>query len=204
MRDAAALDRREWADLAERRRTLAALTSGIDQVVALGVADRARVGVTGLSDGAETAVFALIHCGRIAAAAISGGVHDPISLYLTSDDGRASMRETGRGEDGALWPQLSLSLNADHVDAAILAQVADREALFMLQAQRTFTDRGRPFDLYIFPDEYHVKWRPRHRATIYRRSLQWFAFWLLGEEDADPTDADQYARWRAWRASSLH
>jgi dipeptidyl aminopeptidase/acylaminoacyl peptidase len=204
LRDAAALDRQEWADLSERRRTLAALTSGIDQAVGLGVADRTRVGVTGLSDGAETAVFALIHCRCIAAAAISGGVHDPLSFYLTSDEGRASMRETGRGDAGALWPQLSLSLNADRVSAPILAQVADREALFMLQAQRTFADQGRPFDLYIFPDEYHVKWRPRHRAVIYRRGLQWFAFWLQDEEDDDPSDAEQYARWRAWRPSLPH
>jgi dipeptidyl aminopeptidase/acylaminoacyl peptidase len=205
VRDGAEIDRREWQGLAERRRTLAALTSGIDRLVEMGVADRTRVGVTGLSDGAETAVFALIHCGCIAAAAISSGVHDPSSLYFASDGERLNMRAGGRGEpgraEGALWPELSLSLNAERVRAPILAQVADRELLFMLQAHRTFTDLSRPFDLYVFPDEYHVKWRPRHRRAIYARSLDWFAFWLLGEEDGDPNKRDQYRRWRTWRAA---
>jgi dipeptidyl aminopeptidase/acylaminoacyl peptidase len=204
VRDGAEIDRREWENLAERRRTLAALTSAIDRLVELGIVDRARVGVTGLSDGAETAVFALIHCDCITAAAISSGVHDPISLYFASDGERAAMRAGGRGElgeaEGALWPQLSLSLNAERIHAPILAQVADRELLFMLQAHRTFTDAGRPFDLYVFPDEYHVKWRPRHRRAIYERSVDWFAFWLLGEEDDDPAKQDQYRRWRGWRA----
>lgn len=203
VRDGAEIDRREWEGLSERRRTLAALTSGIDQVVALGVADRARIGVTGLSDGAETTVFALIHCNCIAAAAISSGVHDPSSLYFASDGERRAMRAGGRGEsrfgEGALWPDLSLSLNVERVRAPILAQVADRELVFMLEAHRTFTDLGRPFDLYVFPNEYHVKWQPRHRRAIYERSLDWFSFWLLDEEDSDPAKTRQYEIWRNMR-----
>ncbi|MBI3438407.1 MAG: Atxe2 family lasso peptide isopeptidase [Proteobacteria bacterium] len=204
--DGREIDRREWDGLAERWRTLAALTSGIDQVVHLGIADAKRVGVTGLSDGAETAVFALIHCSCIAAAAISSGVHDPLSYYFSSDSERADMRASGRGDDGsdrALWPALSLSLNVEHIHTPILTQVPDRELVFSLEAQRTFADHNRPFDLYVFPNEYHVKWQPRHRAAIYERSLDWFSFWLLGEEDHDPDKAEQYDRWRAWRSAAL-
>ena len=200
IRDADELDRREWEGLYERRRTLAALTSGIDRLVELGVADRSRVGVTGLSDGAETAVFGLIHCECIAAAAISSGVHDPMSYFLTSDWQREAMRTHGRGpDDTAFWDQISLSRNAAFVRAPILAQVADREALFMLQAQRTFADLGKPFDLFVFPDEYHVKWQPRHRLAIYERSLRWFEFWLMQRESPDTAFAAEYARWSAWR-----
>ncbi len=203
VRDADEIDRREWEAFSERRRTLAALTSGIEHLAAMGLADPERVGVTGLSDGAETAVFGLIHCDCIAAAAISSGVHDPMSYYLTSDRQRAAMRANGRApSEEAFWNQMSLSRNAEGVNAPILAQVADREALFMLQAHRTFADLGKPFDVYIFPDEYHVKWRPRHRLAIYQRSLRWFRFWLLGEQDSAPAFADEYARWRAWRDAS--
>ncbi len=200
--DGEEIDRREWQGLSERWRTLAALTSGIDLLASAGVIDRARVGVTGLSDGAETTVFGLIHCGCIAAAAISSGVHDPISYFFSSDAERAAMRAGGRGPEsgaqGATWSELSLSRNAVRVTAPILAQAADRETVFMLEAQRTFADLGRAFDLYIFPNEFHVKWQPRHRAAIYERSLDWFAFWLLGEVDPSPAKAGQYARWRAW------
>lgn len=196
-------DRMEWRNLAERRRTLDALVSGIAHVVSLGVADPERVGVTGLSDGAETALFALIHCSCAAAYAVSGGFHDPISLYLTSDRWRADMRASGRGEivlgEGALWAELSPALNGEHIRAPVLAQMADREVMFALQTERTFADLGLPFDLYVFPDEYHVKWRPRHRQAIYARNLDWFMFWLMGVERDDPARAGEYARWRAWR-----
>jgi hypothetical protein len=112
------------------------------------------------------------------------------------------MRLHGRGPDDIqFWDDLSLSRNADRVDAPILAQVADREALFMLQAHRTFSDLGKPFDLFVFPDEYHVKWRPRHRLAIYQRSLRWFEFWLLQRESEDAALSDEYTRWRAWRGS---
>ena len=123
-----------------------------------------------------------------------------MSYYLTSDWQREAMRRNGRGPDDiAFWNALSLSRNAASVRAPILAQVADREALFMLQAQRTFADLERPFELFVFPDEYHVKWQPRHRLAIYERSLRWFEFWLMQRESPDPAFADEYARWRTWR-----
>jgi hypothetical protein len=31
------------------------------------------------------------------------------------------------------------------------------------------------------------------------RNLDWFRFWLKGEEDPDPAKAEQYARWRELR-----
>jgi hypothetical protein len=34
---------------------------------------------------------------------------------------------------------------------------------------------------------------------VYRRNLDWFCFWLKGEEDPDPIKAEQYAAWRAFR-----
>jgi hypothetical protein len=30
-------------------------------------------------------------------------------------------------------------------------------------------------------------------------NVDWFCFWLKGEEDPDPTKAEQYARWRELR-----
>jgi len=203
VRDAEERLRLESAGLRERRRVLAALTSGIDLLVEMGVADRNRVGITGLSDGAQTASFALIHCNCIAAAAISGNPDSPLSLYITSDDRRLQWRREGLGDaegDAKRWREFALALNADRIDVPILAQVADRELLHLVQAHRTFMDAGRPMDLYVFPDEYHVKWQPHHRRAIYERNLDWFTFWLQNHEDASPTKAEQYARWRDLRA----
>jgi dipeptidyl aminopeptidase/acylaminoacyl peptidase len=194
------IDRLEWRGLSERWRTLAAVTSGIDHVVSMGVADRKRVGVSGLSDGAETAVFGLLHCRCFVAASISLGVHDPISLYVGSDDALAGQIAAGLGDPNAeLWKDLSPALNAPRISTPILAQTADRELFFLLQMQRAFAQAHGNLDLYVFPDEYHVKWQPVHRAAVYARNFDWMNFWLRGVEDATVAKTEQYKRWRVMR-----
>ena len=68
-----------------------------------------------------------------------------------------------------------------------------------VQGYVALKEAGKPIEMYVFPDEYHVKWQPKHRHNIYRRNVQWFNFWLRGVEDPDPVDPEQYARWRKLR-----
>ena len=65
---------------------------------------------------------------------------------------------------------------------------------------RRLTDRQKPVELIIFPDEGHIKRHPVHRYSIYARNVDWFNFWLRGVEDLDPIKAEQYTRWRRLRA----
>lgn len=48
-------------------------------------------------------------------------------------------------------------------------------------------------------DELHTINQPVHRYEIYERNLDWFRFWLQGEQDPDPAKAEQYKRWRELR-----
>jgi hypothetical protein len=34
-------------------------------------------------------------------------------------------------------------------------------------------------------------------------AVDWFRFWLLGQEDPDPAKAEQYKRWRAMRSPGV-
>ncbi len=58
---------------------------------------------------------------------------------------------------------------------------------------------GKPVELFIYPDELHVKNQPMHRFEIYERNVDWFNFWLRGVEDSDPAKQDQYRRWHSLR-----
>jgi len=55
----------------------------------------------------------------------------------------------------------------------------------------------KPVELVIIPDDYHSLVRPWHRLTSQGGAVDWFRFWLKGEEDPDPGKASQYARWRS-------
>lgn len=194
-----AADTRGWAD---RRSILSALEVAIHEAVQLGVADPRRIGITGLSDGAETAVFALINTPIFAAAAISSEAIEPNTTMIY---GGPRWAETLRAEgypplgrdDPGFWKPISLARNAARIDTPILMQVADREYLLSLEAWAALKQAGKPVELFVYPDEYHNKWQPAHRLATYERSLDWFDYWLAGRRDPDPAKAGQYRRWDA-------
>jgi hypothetical protein len=77
--------------------------------------------------------------------------------------------------------------------------IADSELPGAKQSMVTMEENAKPFDGYVFPDEWHIKWQPSHLYAIRQRNVQWLQFWLQGVEADDPTDPDQYVRWRKLR-----
>src|SRR3546814_17938433 len=71
------INRASMQDWADRRSLLSSILTGVGQVVARGIADPSRLGLTGPSDGASSAHFALITSRVFSAAAISPGSHTP-------------------------------------------------------------------------------------------------------------------------------
>ena len=59
--------------------------------------------------------------------------------------------------------------------------------------------QGKPVDFVYLPAAEHVVVKPWERMTSQQGNVDWFCFWLKGEEDPDPTKAEQYARWRELR-----
>jgi hypothetical protein len=79
-------------------------------------------------------------------------------------------------------------------------QMSDQEYRYSLDYMVPLIRQHRA-DLYVFPNEPHQKFQPRHKLAVYRRNLDWFRFWLLDEEDADPAKQSQYATWREMRSA---
>jgi hypothetical protein len=194
---------------AERRRVLGSLEAGVRAAIALGVIDPQRIGITGLSDGAATVQFALVNSDMFKAAAISSCCDEPASSMFAAGPGYADfMIGAGfppPGSDGsAFWSQYSLARNADRLRTPILLQVTDDEFRFALQSFVTLKHQHVPVEMYVFPDEFHQKWRPAHRLATYERAIDWFDFWLNGRTDPAPAKAAQFARWRALARLQKH
>jgi len=192
-------------DWAERRNLLSSLEAGVKSAIATGAIDPARIGISGLSDGSSTARFALINApGLFHAAAIStccvemrttmtyGGI-------AWADALRAQGYPPATAEDLDFWRPYSMALNADRMTTPLLMQLADNEYLLSLETVTALREHHQPFEMYVFPDEFHIKWHPAHRLAIYQRNIDWFAYWLLGQSDPDPAKAAQYRRWDAMR-----
>lgn len=97
------------------------------------------------------------------------------------------------------WTPMAMSLNPERVKAPILMQLPSEEYLLSLEAFTALKDQHRPVELYVFPEERHVKSQPAHRLAIYERVLDWFDFWFFGKIDPASEKAAQYERWRAMR-----
>jgi hypothetical protein len=55
---------------------------------------------------------------------------------------------------------------------------------------------GKPVELIWLRDASHSPVKPWERLTAQQGTVDWFRFWLKGEEDSDPSKAEEYGRWR--------
>ncbi|MGF7170817.1 dipeptidyl aminopeptidase/acylaminoacyl peptidase [Sphingobium xanthum] len=202
MRDATALNSRDWA---ERRNVHSSLMTGIDLVIARGLVDPTKIGITGLSDGSTTVQYALINApDRFAAASVSACCVEPTGMMIyggiaLAEDRRRMSFPPARGTRLEDWKPLSVALNASRIKAPLLMQLPDHGYLLGVDIFMALREEKKPVEMFVFPDEYHLKWQPAHRQAIYDRNLDWFDFWLLGREDPDPAKAEQYRRWQQLR-----
>jgi dipeptidyl aminopeptidase/acylaminoacyl peptidase len=186
---------------------LAAVESVIDLLSGEGEIDRARVGMGGLSFGGEVTMWTVTGSDLLAAASVANPVLSPSYYLIGSMKGEAFFKGLramwGLGspsETPERWKALSPVFQLDRIHAPILFQHSEQEYMFALDYEIPLIREHRA-DLYVFPNEPHQKFQPRHKLAVYNRNLDWFRFWLQGYEDPDPGKAAQYARWRVMRSS---
>jgi dipeptidyl aminopeptidase/acylaminoacyl peptidase len=198
-RDESEVQVEDYRDFADRRSVQSSLDGAIGILTDRGLIDPAKIGITGLSDGAGTVMFGLINDPRFAAAAVSNCCYDPSTLVLT---GPAAIRHfveegfpfpTDRAD--TFWKTLSLGRNADKIRTPILMQLSDDEYLTALDSFTALKQAGTAVELHVFPDEHHIKWQPAHRLAAYDRSIAWFDFWLRGIRPTDTLALSEVNRW---------
>jgi dipeptidyl aminopeptidase/acylaminoacyl peptidase len=198
-RSAADIDRLDLKNFADMRSAASSIAAGVKQAIATGVADPRKIGITGLSDGATQAVWALLHTRLFAAAAMSSCCYDTTQSMRIGPAAARYFHEVGfprmADRNFAFWSAISLSLNARRVRTPILLQLADEEVLSGLETYTVLRETGAPVDLFVFPDEHHIKWQPAHRLAVYRRAIDWFDYWL---KDLRPAAPDRQAELRHW------
>jgi dipeptidyl aminopeptidase/acylaminoacyl peptidase len=187
----------------EDENQLSNIVTGVELAISMGVADRRKLGISGLSAGASTAMYSLIHTSLFSAAAISSMGMDPQSMVYGGPM-LAEFREkigypSTLSNNQDFWRNISLAANADRLDTPVLLQLSSREYLVGVEAYEALHARKKPVDMYVFPDEGHLKWQPAHKAAIYQRNLDWFDFWLNGQIDPATSKAGQYDIWRQLR-----
>lgn len=178
------------------------IDSGVDQLVAEGLADPKKMAITGLSAGAEMVNYILQRSNRYAAAISSSAAQD-ITFFALVPEGPARSRLMWEFDTDTVIPppgnsiyDMSWATKPDRLRTPLLVNVGEHEALTGFEGYEAIKHAGGPLEVRIFPDEQHIKYHPQSYAGVFENNMQWLRFWLLGEEDTRPEFADQYARWR--------
>lgn len=186
-----------------------AVESAVHLLASEGRIDKSKVGMGGLSFGSEVTMWTLIHSDVIAAASVASPTPSPMYYLLGRNIGksflsvlRSNWQLGAPDETPTQWQKISPTLNLNRIRAPILMQFPEQEYMFALGYAIPMM-LGNRADVYVFPNEPHIKFQPEHKLAVYERNLDWFRFWLQGYENPDPTKAEQYTRWRSMR-SSMH
>jgi dipeptidyl aminopeptidase/acylaminoacyl peptidase len=193
---------KDWED---RKNVHASLEAGLNRVLQFGFVDPKRMGITGLSNGAATAQYAMLNSHWFSAAVLSSCCDDEYMAPFVGPTGAADLFQSGRpapAGDLGTYRNMSMAQNAAQMDVPMLIQSSDSEYLVALTALTALKVNRKPVELFVYPDERHVIWQPRHRAMIYERGVDWFNFWLRCVEDSIPAKTEQYSRWKALRADT--
>lgn len=181
----------------------------IDYLDAKGLIDPQRVGITGFSRTCLFVEYALTHSNHsFRAAAIADGVDDGYFQYLMFANSSPVLtqysewanggRPFGKGIDS--WKQRASGFNLEKVRAPVRIMARNSESLLLeWEWFAGLTLLHKPVEMVYLNDGSHNLQKPWDRMISQQGNVDWFTFWLKGEEDPDPSKAEQYTRWRQMR-----
>jgi dipeptidyl aminopeptidase/acylaminoacyl peptidase len=190
-------------------RVISAYESAIDYLDQKGIIDRNRVGLIGFSRTCMYVKYALTHSiHRFAAALVTDGVDAGYFQYLLSYNANPSLASgfdnviggPPFGDGMALWLKNSPGFLLDKVQTPLQIQAIGPDSILGEWEWFEGLKRlGKPVELVYLPSGTHVLIRPWDRMVSQGGAVDWFCFWLKGQEQSDPAKVEQYARWRELR-----
>ncbi len=182
--------------------------AGICKLVSRGLVDPEKIGFIGWSRTGFHAIGILAEYPRMLAAA------------TISDASQFGYMQTmlGIGDEGGMKEVTSITgglptvfgydkwfagnpLYAITKSSAAVRIDSIGEPVSMWETYALLKVSGHAVDHVFYPKGSHNLLKPSERLESQGGTVDWFRFWLLGQEDPDPSKASQFAYWRELRAS---
>src|SRR6185437_1995612 len=183
------------------------IESAVDELDRRGLVDRERIGITGFSRTAFHVLYFLTHSNyHIAAAVVADGVnfgYVKCLYYIARWDRSLCERINGGGPPYgtslANWSAAAPTFNLDKIEAPLLLQTITAP-LGEWEIFAGLRWLNKPVELLSFyPEGTHELVKPRQRLLSQGSVVDWYCFWLKGQEDPDPAKSAEYQRWRKLR-----
>lgn len=180
-----------------------------NKIVADGIADRQRIGVSGFSRSGYFTFHALSHSSMRFAAGVAADNVDysyvQVVLGNRYADGASGIGAPAFGAGLKTWLDRATGFNADGIHAPLLliGQTGGVQAYILSQWEilSRLRQLHRPVEMYLMPEieahPSHTPQNPDQVIAVQERTVDWFDFWLNGHEMPDAGKAEQYERWRS-------
>jgi dipeptidyl aminopeptidase/acylaminoacyl peptidase len=189
----------------EASAAMSAFESAIDYLDQRHLVDRGRVGLIGFSRTCWYVKYTLAHSRyRFAAASVSDGIDNGYVQYMlyptlepwSERDIGAIPFQTGLD----VWRRDSPGFNMDRIRTPLhIEAIGAGSILGEWEMYAGLRRLKRPVEMSMIPEGTHQLVKPWERLASLQGNVDWFRFWLKGEEDPDPAKREQYARWRELR-----
>jgi dipeptidyl aminopeptidase/acylaminoacyl peptidase len=188
----------DWAvqDWESPRRMMEEIRNTLDREATI---DPRKVGVSGISYGAELIGYSISKSHMFAAAASGHGAIDPTWMLTMPEFGEKGYGFPGRWWESASsmarWKAFAPALNAKSICTPLLIQTGEGESIFAIPLVKELRRFSRPFELILYPNEYHLKMAPSNKLAISTLNTTWLRFWLDDGFDPAKADAQLMSRW---------
>ena len=168
------------------------IQTGIDHLIAKGVADPDRLAQSGWSYGGYMTAWTLTQTNRFKAVMVGAGLTNMYSMYSTNDLQRVLEGYFGvQPWDDAefYWRKSAMAFIKQAKTPTLILHGAVDLRVPVGQAQELYMGLRKnnvPVELVFFPREPHGLQEPRHQLDKMRREYAWFSKYVLGVEEPEP------------------
>jgi len=162
------------------------IMTGVDDVIAKGIADPDRLGVMGASYGGYMTNWVVTQTSRFKAASAGASISDLADSYFLSDAGEVMAEYFKRPwEARDAYVAHSPLTFASKVTTPLLIQHGERDNRVPIanawKFYRALKRMGKTVELDIHPRSGHVFYEPMQEREAMKRNLEWFVRWIRVE-----------------------
>ncbi len=189
----------------EASRAMATYEGAIDYLDGRELIDRNRVGITAFSRTYWYVTYTLTHSKyHFATAALADGVDYSYFQYIAFPNMAGFFEQVyggpPYGKRLSQWIEQSPAFLMDRIETPLRIQTSyPSSLLFDWHWYVGLSELGKPVEMIYIPEGTHILEKPWDRMVSQQRDVDWFCFWLKGEEDPDQAKKEQYERWRGLR-----
>ena len=159
------------------------IMTGVDHLIAQGVADPDRLGVMGASYGGYMTNWIVTQSGRFKAASAGASLSDLSDTFYLSEGGEFMVGYFKRPwENRESYAAHSPLTFADRVTTPLLIQHGEADPRVPIAGAwkfyRALKAMGKTVELEIYPRGGHVLREPMQQREQMRRNLEWFTKWI--------------------------